>query len=94
MSTKEDVYKGIDNRDLRLINVEPWEIPRPLRNEKVRVILARINIMEPGEVVKAENVAGAEVWRIRSAVWRLVKKHELGVTITVRQGQLYIRKPE
>lgn len=93
MPTKDGLYSGIDNRDLRLINVSPWEIPRPLRNEKVRVILAKINIMEPGEIIKAEMPA-KEVWLIRSAVWRLVKKHGLGVVVTVRQGQLYIRKPE
>lgn len=88
---KVDEYKGLDNRDLKLIAMEEWNIPRPLRNHKVLDIMEKIGKMEPGEMVKGTAVSREEAKLLRSAVYRLIKRHELGVTVVLRGKDLYLK---
>ena len=82
----------MDNEDLKLINLDPWDVPSPYRNQSVRVILQKLASMKPGEVASTENVKKEQIWKLRSAVWRQIRKHELNAVIEVRGGQLRMKK--
>ena len=92
MQKKADEYHGIDNRDLKLINVEAWEVPRPLRNPRVKEIMETIVRMEPGEMVKGYKGQREEAKLLQSSLWRLVKRHELGVKVILRGAEIYLKK--
>lgn len=82
----------MENQDLKLINLNPWDVPSPYRNQSVRVVLEKISQMKPGEVAMTENVRKDQIWKLRSAVWRQVRKHELNAEVSVRGGQLLMKK--
>ena len=82
----------MENQDLKLINLNPWDVLSPYRNQSVRVVLEKIANMKPGEVAMTENVRKDQFWKLRSAVWRQVRKHELNAEISVRGGQLMMKK--
>lgn len=89
-----DDYKGLDNRDLKLRNLEDWQIPGSVRNPKVRMIMGHLSKMKPGESVKMEGATPQQATLLRSAVWRLVKRREMGIIVRKVGGDLYFRKEE
>lgn len=88
-------YKGLDNRDLKLLNVEDWEIPIPwLRNPKIKKIMGCVQKMEPGEVVKTYISTRREAMQLQSALWRLFNKHKIDVKIMRRDRNIFLKKKE
>lgn len=82
------------NENLKFINIDGWDIPRPYRDQEVRLILQRIVAMEPGEVVGVEGIAPERIWLVRSSLYRQIQRHELNVVVSVRDKQLRLMKRE
>lgn len=87
----------MENENLKFINVNSWDIPRPYRDKQVRAILDKLVQMAVGQTVRVD-VEKKRVRLLQSAVLRQVKRHQmystLGVKILVSEGQLYLEKPE
>jgi len=82
----------IDNEDLKLINLDPWDIPKLYRDRQVAWILAKLKEMQPGEARKVEGVKRERVRLLRSAVWRQIKRHDLDGKVVVRRWEIYLEK--
>ena len=89
---KADVYKGLDNRELKLINLPEWHFPSAIRNPKVKEIMDRIATIAPNDVALVWRGTPSEAKRLHSAVWRLIKKHEIGAVVMMRGGEIYLRR--
>ena len=81
----------MENPNLKFINIEPWNIPRPYRDQQVRIILDKILTMKPGEFVQVE-VPPERVGPLRSVLWHQIRRHELGAVVITRDKKLYLRK--
>lgn len=87
----------MENENLKFINVNSWDIPKPYRDKQVRAILDKLVGMKRGETVRVD-VEKRRVRLLQSSVWRQIKRHKmystLGVRISVSEGQLYLEKPQ
>lgn len=86
------VYRGLDNQDLKQINMDPWDIPFPLRNPKVRHIMGLISGMEPGEMVKGYEGSREEAKNLQSAVWRLIKRYEVDARVVLKGKEVFLQR--
>lgn len=82
----------MDNHDLKLINLNPWDVPIPYKNHQVRRILEMAAKMEQGELARVDGIKKEQIWLLRSALWRQIRRHELHTQVFVRNGQMYLRK--
>lgn len=89
-----DRYRGLDNRDLKLRNLADWEFPKPLSNFRVIEIVRMIPEMEGGEMKLAYKGTRYEAKLLQSALWRLIKQHQMGVHVVLKDVEIYLRKDE
>lgn len=94
METELDRYRGLDNRDLKLRNLADWEFPKPLSNYRVIEIVRMIPEMEAGEMRLAYKGTRYEAKLLQSALWRLIKQHQMGVHVVLKDVEIYLRKDE